>query len=394
MIRMLYVGGQTASEKGAVGTHTAGIISALKRNPQVELLGSFYESALPKSVPDDSFFYREPRITSMWGKPGKLLSIFFYSLFVRKTAKHVGAQYVYVRFDPVLCFFVSFLLKRYNIIIEYNDLFMSQIEFAAERGQWGEGISKKIRLSILYRRFILTVESVSFSRAYLVVAVTESLLSYCRKIGMDVNGVVVKNATDLQIDESSNFPFNDDQVLRMAHVGTLTYWDGLEELFQAVKLAYQKSPKFRCELVVVGDGKMTNALLRAVKTLEIEESVIFFDAIPQDKAIEHLKSCDVVPLLKTMVDYGLSPMKFYEALGAGCHILASDVPHMNEDSGKFVTNVSFPLDVEEISDKLLALHTEVREIRASRVDTSQYAALNHSWDSRVRVLVDQLEAGL
>lgn len=390
MIRMLYVGGPTASEKGAVGTHTAGVISALEKHSNVELSGVFYADSLPMAVPCESLLYREPRLVSRLGKLGKLISVLLYASFVRRAAKTLGSEYIYLRFDPFFCFFASLFLGGYKVIVEYNDIFMDQVVFSAERGQWGGGLSKKIRLSWLYRKFIIFSEKKSFSRAYLVVAVTESLLSYCRKIGDGVNGVVVKNATDLKAGD--HFKVVDDSILRMAHVGTLTYWDGLEELLKAISLAYSKSTSFDCSLTIVGDGKMKPELKRLVKVFGIEERVTFYDPMPRHEAVEYIKSSDVVPVLKTIVGYGLSPMKFYEAMGAGCHILASDVPHMNEEASKFVTNVCFPLSVNEISEQLLSLHLRLPEIRASRGNISRHAELNHSWDSRVKVLVDYLEA--
>lgn len=388
MIRILYVGSQNASQKGAIGTHTAGIITALNRNMDVHLSGVFTESAISRSLPNNSFFYSEFKAATKMGKLGKLISVFFYANFVRKLANNLGVEYIYVRFDPFFCLIASVLLRRHKLIIEYNDLFLSQVEFAATKGQWKNPFSRNLRRSKAYRGFVLFAERMSFARAHLVVTVTSALLAYCRRMGNNVNGVLIKNATDVSIPLSGFTRHRNSPVLKMAHVGTLTYWDGLAELFEAISLAYEKSPEFRCEVVVVGDGQMENELLSAVEKLRLEKIVWFYKSMPHSDAIEHLSHCDVVPVLKTIVDYGLSPIKFYEALGAGCHVLASDVPHMNEDIPDYVTNVSVPLDKEEIAEKLIKLHKSVETLRAAKPSVRQYAQLYHSWDSRVETLLN------
>src|SRR5690554_2181211 len=103
MMKILYVGGATASEKGAVGTHTSGIISALKKRPDVDLYGVFYREAIPGEIPKSTELYEKPAIFSIFGKAGKLLALLSYCVFLKKHLARIGADYLYVRFDPFFC---------------------------------------------------------------------------------------------------------------------------------------------------------------------------------------------------------------------------------------------------------------------------------------------------
>jgi glycosyltransferase involved in cell wall biosynthesis len=390
MIQMLYVGGPTAAEKGAVGTHTSGVINALTRRGDVNLHGAFCEGALPSALPSDIEQFSRSKLSKKLGKIGKILSFFEYSFFIRKLLRAKQSDYVYVRFDPFFCFVLILVLGKSRIIIEYNDIFMDQIRFAADKGEWS-GLSKTIRLSPFYRYFVHKSESLVFSKSHLVVAVTEDLLKYCKSRCHRLKGITVFNATDLKFSEfpkSINAP---TEVLKLAHVGTLTYWDGLEELLLSLKKAQERARDFRFELIFVGDGKMRAQLETLVDTLGFGSNVRFLEPIERSKAVEVLKSTDVVPILKTIVGYGLSPMKFYEALGAGCHVLASDVPHMNEESPEYVTNVCFPLDIEEISEKLIFIFHNLKHIRGQKMAVSKYAQDHHSWEARVEALINSIE---
>jgi len=389
MIQMLYVGGPTASEKGAVGTHTSGVINALTRRGDVKLHGVFYEGALPSTLPSDTVQFSRSKLSKKLGKIGKILSFVEYSFFIRKLLRAKRSDYVYVRFDPFFCFFLILVLGKSRIIIEYNDIFMDQIRFAADKGQWS-GLSKVIRLSPFYKYFVHKSESLVFSKSHLVVAVTEDLLKYCRSRCHRLQGITVLNATDLKFNEFPTSINATNEVLKLAHVGTLTYWDGLEELLLSLKQAQERARDFRFELIFVGGGKMKDQLETMVDTLDFGSNVRFLEPVERSEAVEVLKSTDVVPILKTIVGYGLSPMKFYEALGAGCHVLASDVPHMNEDSPEYVTNVHFPLDIEEISERFIFLFHNIKHIREQKKAASRYAQDHHSWDARMEAIINSI----
>lgn len=40
-IKILYVGGLNANQKGAIGSHTSGVIKALQNNDKIDLQGLF-----------------------------------------------------------------------------------------------------------------------------------------------------------------------------------------------------------------------------------------------------------------------------------------------------------------------------------------------------------------
>jgi len=51
-IKMLYVGGLNANQKGAIGSHTSGVIKSLKDNDKIDLQGLFFKNCLPHVLPN------------------------------------------------------------------------------------------------------------------------------------------------------------------------------------------------------------------------------------------------------------------------------------------------------------------------------------------------------
>ena len=49
-IKILYVGGLNANQKGAVGSHTSGVIKALKNNDKIDLQGLFFKNCLLRFI--------------------------------------------------------------------------------------------------------------------------------------------------------------------------------------------------------------------------------------------------------------------------------------------------------------------------------------------------------
>ena len=123
---------------------------------------------------------------------------------------------------------------------------------------------------------------------------------------------------------------------------------------------------------------------------DLSEHIILKSSISHSEAISHLLKIDVVPLLKTINTYGLSPIKYYEALGLGCYLIVSDIKHINEVPKFAGTIVSFPLNINEIALKLLYIFSNISEIRQNRKAIINYANENHTWDMRINKLIQLL----
>jgi glycosyltransferase involved in cell wall biosynthesis len=379
-IKILYVGGLNANQKGAVGSHTSGVIKALKNNDKIDLQGLFFKNCLPHVMPNvyytfDSSFKVNPI--------SKIIQIISFSLFFRKLVKKNQYDYVYFRFDP----FFAPIISRKNAIIEYNDLFLSQIKFAATKNEWSN-FGKSLRLSNFYRLYVEFAEKFSFNKSALIVVVTNKLKNYCLQYNADNKILILKNATykigyEQYVRES-------DEYLTLGHIGTLTYWDGLTELIYGMKSCLELFPECKLRLFLIGEGSMKSEIISLVEQLKMNHIVFIENEVSYDLVPEIYKKIDVVPLLKTIEDYGLSPIKFYEALAYGKSLIVTNIPHINELPDYAGCIVDYPLKIDQIALVLKNMFLNKAKIRINEKQIHDYAMEHHTWDNRIKELIKVL----
>ncbi|HEY9461186.1 MAG TPA: glycosyltransferase [Paralcaligenes sp.] len=381
MKKILYIGGFESDEKGAIGTHTAGILRALDESDFFDLHLTNISSAKPHYLPRNLHEYYLPKPAN---KIAKIFAILKYALYVKKIIKKIRPDFIYLRFDPFLTPLLT--VRKTKSLVEYNDIFLDQILFTSKKKYWGYW-GTKFRNSGIYKRIIRSSERYTFARAHMVIAVTDGILKYCINIKPDANGIVLHNASNAFCDITAP---SQNEALILSHVGTLTYWDGLEELIEAINFALVKAPETRIRLNIVGDGPLQPRLKGIVHSYRLENVVRFYSSVTHDQALNFVQSSDVIPLLKTIYTYGLSPIKYYEAMASGCHILVSDIPCINEATEYVGTVVSYPLKIKEIGDKIIELSQKKEDIRKNRKRIQAYAFENHTWDSRVQLLKEKI----
>lgn len=383
MIKILYIGGEDANQKGAVGTHTNGIIKALDTNNLISLHTVFYKYSMPIYTGKDFSICSKSKPKMVFFK---IYNILAYVIFIRKIVHCKTIDYIYFRFDPFFYFFFSLFSWDQKIIVEYNDVFLDQINFAIRKGEWSR-FGRLVRSSKFYKKFILSTEKKAFARSHLTVVVTHGLLKYCNYLFESKKYLILNNATNVKVDT----PINQIKgKLKLSHVGTLTHWDGLEELIDALILAKTIDKYFDYEFSIIGDGSLKESLLLKIRENNLANNIIFKPSVSHNEAISHLLTIDVVPLLKTIDSYGLSPIKYYEALGLGCYLVVSNIEHINEVPDFAGSVVSFPLDVCEIAKALITISNNIDSIRKNRMKIANYANNYHTWDMRINELLKYL----
>jgi glycosyltransferase involved in cell wall biosynthesis len=376
--KIFYIGGSASGQRGAVGTHTAGIISGLKHN-NVFVTGVFFDNALPTESCNENMLIHRPKL---W--PGPLRKIAERLAIIFAAARVPSDALIYHRFDPLLTPFIV----RSNMIVEYNDDVLAQIKFAADRGGWSR--VGRIARMFLYPKIFRLSEKITFRRARLVVCVTESLCDFVRSIEPQANPVFVPNGSDAVFNpELVSGGRREDGTIHIAHVGTLTHWDGLVELLAGLVALRREHTDVRFHLSIVGDGALTDNLVLRVSELNLGDVVSFHDSMSHANAVKFLHDVDVVPLLKTITSYGLSPMKFYEALSLGCYLISTDVPHINEISSDEGAVVGLPLDPVEIASAIRFAYEKKDEIRANRLQRAVVFQASNSWTERVRRILEK-----
>jgi glycosyltransferase involved in cell wall biosynthesis len=315
----------------------------------------------------------------------KIIQIISFSLFFRKLVKKNQYDYVYFRFDP----FFAPIISRKNAIIEYNDLFLSQIKFAATKNEWSN-FGKSLRLSNFYRLYVEFADKFSFNKSALIVVVTNKLKNYCLQYNADNKILILKNATykigyEQYVRES-------DEYLTLGHIGTLTYWDGLTELIYGMKSCLELFPESKLRLFLIGEGSMKSEIISLVEQLKMNHIVFIENEVSYDLVPEIYKKIDVVPLLKTIEDYGLSPIKFYEALAYGKSLIVTNIPHINELPDYAGCIVDYPLKIYQIALVLKNMFLNKAKIRINEKQIHDYAMEHHTWDNRIKGLIKVLKA--
>lgn len=379
-IKILYVGGLNANQKGAIGSHTSGVIKALKNNDKIDLQGLFFKNCLPHFTPNVYYTYDSSFKVNPFSK---IIQIISYSLYCRKLVQKNQYDYVYFRFDP---FFAPFMIRK-NSIIEYNDLFLSQIKFAASKNEW-TNFGKFLRLSKFYRLYVEFAEKFSFNKSALIVVVTKKLKDYCLNYNTKNKILILKNAT-YKIGYEQ-YERESDEYLTLGHIGTLTYWDGLTDLIYGMKSCIELFPECKLRLFLIGEGAMKSEIVSLCNHLKMNHIVFIENEVSYKFVPELYKKIDVVPLLKTIEEYGLSPIKFYEALAYGKSLIVTNIPHINElpDYAGFI--VDYPLNIDQIALSLKEMFLNKTKIRTNEKQIHDYAMEHHTWDNRIKELIKVL----
>lgn len=376
-----YIGGMDSNQRGAVGTHTAGIISGFKTNGY-RVIGVFLEGRTAHQKCDSEKLAHPSRsrltlLSSIWSRVS----------LARKAKSVAGEKLIYHRFDPLLSPFVT----TRNTILEYNDDVVAQIRFAAANGQWSP-LGTLIR-RLLYPTIFRISERYCFRRASVVVCVTDKLRKFVKSLEPRSNAIFIPNGSSAEFRpelEKKDSPA--DSILRIAHIGTLTHWDGLIELIEAISIFQKRNKTKNVSLCIVGHGNLHPKVLETIDRFGLQDIVTLIDQVTHQTAIEMLHSVDVVPLLKTIDSYGLSPMKFYEALALGCFLICSDIEHINEVKKDEGYVVPYPFTPNIISNAIEYVYNNRDSIRRSRPVRAKRAQFEHSWHKRVSDILMVIEA--
>lgn len=377
MKRVLYIGGLESAQRGAVGTHTSGVISGFQSNG-IEVTGVFLSGCEPHNRPNKTIIVKSSNIPGKIGRIINRIRIIFAVLLIKEKY-----DIVYHRYDPILSPFIAKIVD----ILEYNDDTVSQVLFAQKRGEYNfiGGLLRKI----IYPYLFALSERFCFGRSGRVVCVTEGLCDVVRMRNPKSRTVLMPNAS-LAVYKKKEED-NRGQQLRIAHVGTLTHWDGILELIEAIKIFIRKYPEKLIKFDIVGSGSLKEQIRKKIIEDKLGKYIFMHEPVSHDEAIDLLHNVDVVPLLKTISDYGLSPIKFYEALCLGRFLICTDIRHISEISTDEGIIVPYPINIEKIVMALVFIHENISIIREREENRSCVAVRKHSWNARIGSLLEEIE---
>ena len=147
---------------------------------------------------------------------------------------------------------------------------------------------------------------------------------------------------------------------------------------------------FFADFILIGEGSMKSEIISLVEQLKMNHIVFIENEVSYDLVPEIYKKIDVVPLLKTIEDYGLSPIKFYEALAYGKSLIVTNIPHINELPDYAGCIVDYPLKIDQIALVLKNMFLNKAKIRINEKQIHDYAMEHHTWDNRIKELIKVL----
>ena len=184
----------------------------------------------------------------------------------------------------------------------------------------------------------------------------------------------------------------------IGYIGSFVEYEGLDLLLEACSILKEKHGDiFR--LLLVGDGDTMQLLRRTARFLQLEDQVVFTGRIPHDDVQRYYSLIDIAPLPRKglRVCELVSPLKPFEAMGAGKVLITSSVQALAEIVQDGVTGMVFEKD--DSNDLATKLETAIldEELRKNiGENANKWVIENHSWDvisQRVTSLYDKILEG-
>lgn len=291
-------------------------------------------------------------------------------------------DWVYERFGVFQSLGFGFQKKGVPWIVETNGPFA--IEASQDR--------KSVYLSRLQRAMEVWV----YKRADAIVAVSDQLKTLlCQYFGLNPDKiVVVPNGVDTllfspkshQARASHSYPV-------IGFVGTLSVWQALDLLLEAIALLRGEGVEYR--VIVVGEGQVRKAWEEKATLLGLGDRVTFVGRVPMDEVPNWIAQFDLgyvgpIPTASGVMYH--SPLKLYEYMAMAKPVIAADYSETRSLLGENGLGYLFtPGSVDDLVRVLRKAYGE-REWWPSMGEAARHFVVqNHSWEARVQQMVTQIE---
>lgn len=253
---------------------------------------------------------------------------------------------------------------------------------------------ERVRASPLFLPLARWSDRMVFSRATAIVVVSPHLARRIAAMGIAPSKILVlPNAVDADLLARAANP----RAVRARHgladtitvgfVGWFVPWHRLDRLLEEFAALAPAEPRLR--LLLTGDGPLRADLLRQAEVLGISGRVIFTGAVPHADIPDVLAATDI-----SVVPHGnayRSPIKLFEAMAAGCAVLAPDLEPiaavLQPDRNGLLFDVNMPGDLRRKLQRLAAdPDLRGRLGTQARLDVEQ----RHTWDHNAREVLQRI----
>jgi glycosyltransferase involved in cell wall biosynthesis len=205
----------------------------------------------------------------------------------------------------------------------------------------------------------------------------------CDKILICPVGVDMEKIVEIKERKAS---FMKDKV-RIGFLGSLTWWQGVDILAEAVAIVKERLPDV--ELFVVGDGPMRNKVAEICGKHKVKCVITGF--VPHEEALRYLRSFDVLvlPSRRTSATEANVPIKVVEAWALGVPVIVTshEVFKAICMDGEHVVFVR--PNPGDVAEKILLLFSDQR-LKEKLKRNGEALAQNFDYDKIARRLVDAI----
>lgn len=255
--------------------------------------------------------------------------------------------------------------------------------------------AKHERKTLALEQLARFVEFNAYRQCDALVCVTETLKETIREhVNVPAQKIiVVPNGVDTRFftPATSSRRFFDE--LTVGYVGGVIPRQGIELLLEAV--AELRAESLELKAVIVGDGLSRSKCEALAASLRITEHVKFTGLVSRDDIPRYISGFDIGYSGQLRQQIGKmyhSPLKIYEYMAMGKPVIASDF----EDASRLVvpnqTGFLFEGGSKDSLKQCLRRACSTRGELASMGNRARREAEeNHSWNARVRYLIDEVE---
>ena len=280
------------------------------------------ESTIHDGLEYQHFFDVKKRI---YGPDSKYINAYTEKLFIEALKKNVSVIHAYSSYSNGLA--ANAAASRLNILSVYE-----------MRGLWhlSRAVKEPSYESSEHFTYCEQMELAAANGADRVVTLNMSMKNWCidrgvnpNKISIVPNGIVPNG----EFDRSVKSPV-EDKHFQLGFIGSITEYEGLEDLIHAISLLTKLGHNIHCK--IAGTGEFLHPLRRLCKTLKLTDNVEFLGHIEGQKILGFYRSLDLAVVVRknsTMTRL-IPPLKLAESLSLGVPTLITDLPALREILGE------------------------------------------------------------
>jgi glycosyltransferase involved in cell wall biosynthesis len=295
--------------------------------------------------------------------------------------------YFYLEYNIRL--FLFLLFHRFDIIVA-NDLDTLLGSFLASKLK-----SKKIvydsheyftEVPELYNRNIpkrvwTILERIILPRIKYAYTVSESIaITYNKLYHLDLK--IVRNVPNFRNKEETQINNTTKQIL---YQGSLNIGRGLEQMIDAMDFIEN------CELVIIGDGDITNQLKERIQSKNLNHKVTLKGRIPFENLMKETLKADLGIALEENLGlnyYYALPNKLFDYIQAGVPVLVSPFPEMQKIVNKYEIGTVYdhksPQELAKTINEIFELKNRYQKWK----DNTDNAAQELCWENEEKMLID------